>query len=172
MLIHLNIDTYLIKNIINIVDELDKFSTGIDSLMKQQHINITVNVHPKNLTVYMYGADFLSIILNLYSNSLKSFEQKKKTDKTFRREIIIDVTEENKNFNMKFIDNGMGIKPSNKDIIFEALHTTYDEGTGLGLTILRDLLHEYSGTIEVADKNESNIGATFIISIPMINLEK
>ena len=58
------------------------------------------------------------------------------------------------------------------DIIFEALHTTYDEGTGLGLTILRDLLHEYSGTIEVADKNESNIGATFIISIPMINLEK
>ena len=160
------------KRIINIVDELDKFSTGIDSLMKQQHINITVNVHPKNLTIYMYGADFLSIILNLYSNSLKSFEQKKKTDKTFRREIIIDVTEENKNFNMKFIDNGMGIKPSNKDIIFEALHTTYDEGTGLGLTILRDLLHEYSGTIEVADKNESNIGATFIISIPMINLEK
>ena len=160
------------KCMIDITHELGEFLTGIESLMKQQHIKITVNVHPVNLKIYMYGADFLSIILNLYSNSLKSFEEKTKTDKVFTKEIIIDVTEENKNFNMKFTDNGIGIAPSNKDMIFEALHTAYDEGTGLGLTILRDLLHEYGGTIEVADKNKSNIGATFIISIPMINLEK
>lgn len=49
-------------------------------------------------------------------------------------------------------DNGSGISSENMGSLFEPYRTTKASGTGLGLLIVRRILHEHSGEIEVDSK--------------------
>jgi len=46
-------------------------------------------------------------------------------------------------------DNGSGITPEEKNLIFEPFYTTKEKGTGLGLSIVSTIVQTYGGTIEV-----------------------
>lgn len=68
-------------------------------------------------------------------------------------------------------DTGPGIDESQQEIIFQAFETgktntvEHVEGTGLGLTIARDLVHLHDGEIWL--DNEVNTGARFAFTIPL-----
>ena len=67
---------------------------------------------------------------------------------------------------VKVRDNGPGIPAGNRDRIFEPFFTSRRTtgGTGLGLPIMRSLLHAHRGTIVLAAAEGS--GATFLIALP------
>ena len=63
-------------------------------------------------------------------------------------------------------DNGPGITAENRDRVFEALFTTKAKGTGLGLTICREIIQRHGGTLSlVADAGP---GAAFRITLPHV----
>lgn len=67
-------------------------------------------------------------------------------------------------------DNGPGIEESNIDKIFDPYFTTkhssnLHNGTGLGLFIAYQNIHDHGGTIEV--KSKINEGTKFILNIPL-----
>ncbi len=62
------------------------------------------------------------------------------------------------------VDTGIGIPPEEQDRIFTAFHTTKPQGTGLGLTVARDLVNAHGGTIEF--KSSRGRGSTFTITLP------
>ncbi|HSM03919.1 MAG TPA: ATP-binding protein [Longimicrobiales bacterium] len=51
-------------------------------------------------------------------------------------------------------DSGRGIDPADRDRIFDPLYTTRADGTGLGLTVVRRIVDEHEGRIEL----ESDVG--------------
>ncbi|HSE59081.1 MAG TPA: ATP-binding protein [Nitrospiraceae bacterium] len=66
-------------------------------------------------------------------------------------------------------DTGAGIAPENLDHIFDPFYTTKHasgdhEGTGLGLTIVHQIVHEHHGYIEVT--SEVGKGTTFFVNLP------
>ncbi len=66
-------------------------------------------------------------------------------------------------------DTGAGIASENLDHIFDPFYTTKHasgehEGTGLGLTIVHQIVHEHRGYIEV--KSEVGKGTTFFVNLP------
>jgi signal transduction histidine kinase len=63
-------------------------------------------------------------------------------------------------------DQGRGIAPENLSRIFDPLFTTkFGENTGMGLTIVHDIvISEFSGTIEA--ESEVGQGTTFTIWLP------
>ena len=124
---------------------------------------------PKNITVYMNSADYSSIIINLFTNALKSILN---TTKNFKGKIKITITKNNKTLKIKFSDNGKGIELKNKRQIFNLFFTTHSDGTGLGLPIIKDLLEDYDGTIKLDTDPELHLGATFIVEIPLEALKK
>lgn len=71
-------------------------------------------------------------------------------------------------FNKRIIltvrDNGTGIDPEIMDRIFEPNFTSKNSGMGLGLTMIRKMIEDYEGEINV--KSEVGIGTEFIISLP------
>ena len=75
-------------------------------------------------------------------------------------------------------DNGFGILEENWSRIFEPQWTEKEQGTGMGLTIVREIIEDdYGGTIKVeksiSEEVESGAGTTtFLISIPLQNLTK
>ncbi len=62
-------------------------------------------------------------------------------------------------------DNGEGVSPDQKDIIFNPFFTTKTKGTGLGLAISRRIIEAHLGQVSCQD-NPSG-GAKFVIEIPL-----
>jgi signal transduction histidine kinase len=60
-------------------------------------------------------------------------------------------------------DTGPGISLENKDKIFEPFFTTRKKGTGLGLTLTREILNEHDTQIEVSDSNLGGASFSFVL---------
>ena len=95
-------------------------------------------------------ASFESIFLNLISNSARSL------NKVGRKRIIrVSVSKDDTSIRLEFEDNGYGIDENIKDRIFRPFFTTYknatDMGTGMGLTIVKEIVEEdYHGKVILA----------------------
>jgi signal transduction histidine kinase len=61
-------------------------------------------------------------------------------------------------------DSGPGVAEDHADRIFEPLFSTRPRGTGLGLTICRDIIERHGGTIELG---HTGPGAEFLIRLPV-----
>ena len=74
-------------------------------------------------------------------------------------------------------DNGVGL-PEDRAKLFEPYVTTRDEGTGLGLPIVKKIIEEHGGTLVLQDApafgEDEHFGAMAVITLPLgqTNLEK
>lgn len=64
-------------------------------------------------------------------------------------------------------DTGPGIDPEIMSRIFDAFITSKETGTGLGLTITRDIIQQHHGRIEAENDPQGEAGAIFKIWLPM-----
>jgi signal transduction histidine kinase len=102
------------------------------------------------------------VLVNLVSNALKF------TDKGG---ITLGVENDSESCRLEVRDTGPGIAAEQQASVFEpffqgesAHHSHYSQGAGLGLSLVREMLHALGGNIEL----ESSLGAgsTFRISVP------
>jgi len=101
------------------------------------------------------------ILINLMGNAIKFTESGK---------ISVVVTETEDRVHIEVRDTGPGIEPDELEKIFEAFHQTdltfsrNIAGTGLGLSVAKELAHLEGGTIGV--RSEVGVGSTFTLSLP------
>jgi signal transduction histidine kinase len=62
-------------------------------------------------------------------------------------------------------DTGVGIEEKNIEKIFTPFFTTKETGTGLGLSLTQQIIHEHGGTIHC--KSQPGAGTTFVIRFPI-----
>lgn len=67
-------------------------------------------------------------------------------------------------------DNGSGIEPALLPHIFDAFITSKEDGSGLGLTITRDIVYHHQGRIQA--ENNPDGGATFRVWLPVFRQEE
>jgi len=99
------------------------------------------------------------VLLNLFMNAVESMNKGGKiivqTQNILERDqILLTVT-----------DTGTGISPDVFDGIFDPFVTNKETGTGLGLTITRDIIFHHQGDIHA--ENNLKGGATFMIWLPI-----
>ena len=73
-----------------------------------------------------------------------------------------------KDFSIIVSDNGNGLEDIDEKSIWLPGQTTKSNGTGLGLTIVRDTVKDLYGTYSVISKGKLG-GADFIINLPKIS---
>ena len=68
-------------------------------------------------------------------------------------------------------DNGVGL-PEDRARLFEPYVTTRDEGTGLGLPIVKKIIEEHGGTLTLEDaapfEGQTHFGAMAVIHLPLV----
>jgi len=63
------------------------------------------------------------------------------------------------------VDDGPGIHPDLLLRIFEPFFTTKAKGTGLGLAVVKRIIEDHDGSVEV--RSEVGKGTTFTFPLPM-----
>lgn len=101
------------------------------------------------------------VFVNLLSNAKDATENLKD------RRIFIETFNHGDRAEIKFSDNGCGIKQKDIPHIFNSFYTTKEvgKGTGLGLSIIKNIVENINGTINIV--SQEGKGTTFIINIPI-----
>lgn len=87
--------------------------------------------------------------------------------------IRLGVTSENDSLTFSVQDNGIGIRPRDKQKIFDRFYRANQKltrsagGVGLGLSIVQFIVAEHNGQLSV--KSEPDVGSTFSIVLPLKN---
>ena len=71
---------------------------------------------------------------------------------------------------LRVSDNGKGMTAEQLERLFEPFYTTKKEGTGLGLTLVQQIVTEHGGHIEC--ESASGKGSTFTIILPVEEEER
>lgn len=103
-------------------------------------------------------------LLNLLVNAAHSIEE----GRADRNSIRIRSFERDDDVLVEIEDTGVGIPPQVHGIIFKAFYTTKPEGqgTGLGLTICREIVDEHGGELYL--QSEVGRGSTFTVVLPRV----
>jgi len=107
-----------------------------------------------------------SILANLALNALKAFANNR--GRVDGRLVEIRIETVNGAAVLKVLDNGPGIRGIGLDEIWLPGRTTSPDGTGFGLTIVRDSVTDLRGTRAVLANGELG-GAEFTITLPLTN---
>jgi PAS domain S-box-containing protein len=102
-----------------------------------------------------------TIITNILSNSIKYMDPRK-LEKSITLEAEVNETE----CTITITDNGLGIESQHLGKIFDMFYraTSQNNGTGLGLYIVKDTVDRLKGAIEV--QSQAGKGTTFVIKLP------
>ena len=138
---------------------------SIIPLMAKKHLKFSVKCQPESMMGWIDTDKLDKIIFNLLSNSAKYttgdnglVELNVRTNDRYDR-IIIEVR-----------DNGCGIPESRKKHLFELFYDGeyrrfHTMGTGLGLSLTRELVYLNNGTISY--ESEEGKGTVFYITLPI-----
>jgi hypothetical protein len=116
-----------------------------------------------------FRMDIEAILINFLTNAVEAL----KHTPVENRRITVKTVQESNKIMLQFSDSGRGILPQDEQRIFEPLFTTKTDnngkpiGTGLGLTIVKNVVEDYyRGTISVQGQAELG-GAKFTVLFPV-----
>jgi signal transduction histidine kinase len=104
-----------------------------------------------------------SILSNLITNSVKAF--KREGIRITERKLLVRTSVTSEHVLMGVLDSGPGIPKRLGDRIWLPGVTSDENGTGLGLTIVRDTVRELGGTANAVSNCELG-GTEFVIQLP------
>ncbi|MGH4117336.1 ATP-binding protein [Clostridium sp.] len=148
----------------NIVDIVESVTMSVAEYIKSKSIDIIFDTDIEECTVSCDPEKIERAILNLLANSIK-FTKPGGCMK-------VNMYDKGENINISIKDTGIGIPNDKLDIIFDRFRqvdrslTRKQEGSGIGLSIVKSLVEMHGGSISVT--SEYGIGTEFIIVLPVI----
>lgn len=135
-----------------------------DMQLSIQESNANVTLHLPNEEIWIMGDRFhlLHAFKNLVDNALKY------TDDT--PVIDIRLQRNGSSITLSFEDNGIGISPQNREMIFKKFHripsgNRHDrKGFGLGLSYVKTIIEDHKGTIRALKRQQQ--GSQFELTLP------
>jgi len=164
-----------IEDLIEFRDSTDKILRNevftIQEIIEELEQNLTESVVDKNVKIICKNFPSIKssrialfiILKNLIENSIKYNDKKDPT-------ICVHGQIENGMATIKIKDNGIGIdKESFKDVftLFKRLDTNFQKGSGLGLSIVKNLMKRLNGEISIIESHLKK-GTTFMLKFPVI----
>ncbi|GAB1544741.1 hypothetical protein NUACC21_74170 [Scytonema sp. NUACC21] len=131
------------------------------SAIEQAGLKLLVNCPPLPEPVYVDREMWEKIVLNLLSNAFKF---------TNEGEIEVTLCDRGDRIDLAVRDTGIGIPDSELPHVFERFHRVKGargrthEGSGIGLSLVQELVKLHGGTIQVS--SIVNEGTCFTVSIP------
>lgn len=142
-------------NLGDVLEEVCKFYKAIIA-----SFNVVLHSKCEQEIIYsMKQIDLESIIINMITNAFEQVKGKQ------TRKIQISIEQSTSHIILIFEDSGDGVPKGKEKDIFRPFETTKEEGIGLGLNIVKDIVENYNGDIKV-ERSDSLKGARFVVTLP------
>ena len=107
-------------------------------------------------TIYGEESQLKQVLLNLILNAFAVMHD--------GGELVIRTISKNHKFFIEIIDNGQGIPKEIQSKIFDLYFTTKKDGSGIGLSICKNIMEAHEGKLYF--KSKVGKGTTFIMEFP------
>ena len=150
------------------LNSVDKILEKFNTYAKYRNIDhkIETIVENDDIVFKCIGSQILRILINLFDNSVYWLSLREKDRKIFIKFYI-----ENQKVCILFADNGPGFGVNDTSVLFKPFVTKKDEGLGLGLYIVNEIVNIHQGKIEILEKSalipKEYVGAKLKIELKM-----
>jgi signal transduction histidine kinase len=125
--------------------------------LNEKDIELNTQIIPEGLTAQGDAKLLEQVLINLVKNSIEAIENRS-------GRIALASYHNSGNLTIQVTDNGKGIEKSALESIFVPSYTTKENGSGIGLSISRQIVQLHRGTMEVKSIPEKE--TTFAIILP------
>jgi signal transduction histidine kinase len=132
------------KSLVQIKALLDRIQVLLRMEKSNQKLTFKIEVEPENLEFYMDEKQVAQVLINLSKNAIQSLNGQYNGELTIKAAI----NEQGRKY-IEVMDNGPGISPEQMDEIFVPFFTTKQGGTGIGLSLSKQIMHLHGGNIRV-----------------------
>lgn len=112
--------------------------------LADREIELATSIYPDDLTLSADKNMIEQVLINLIRNAIQSFDEQQ----TKRIELKAYVNEKSRAV-ISIKDNGSGIDPDAMEKIFIPFFTTKKTGSGIGLSLSRQIMRQHQGTLTV-----------------------
>ncbi|SDF44169.1 His Kinase A (phospho-acceptor) domain-containing protein [Mucilaginibacter pineti] len=137
-------------------------TSSFRSIIEKAGMELMVDCQPAKDEVYVDRQMWEKIVLNLLSNAFKY---------TLEGTISVTLAQEGRAVILRVSDTGVGIPEKELPHMFERFHRVENsagrthEGTGIGLSLVHELVNLHGGKIDIA--SIEGAGSTFTVQIPV-----
>jgi signal transduction histidine kinase len=144
-------------NISQLIDDILEF---LNSEFLKHHIVVEKNYEKDDCLIKIDPSQIKQVLLNIFLNAIEAMPKGGKiTVKT--------ITGSDGTLEIDIADTGSGISKEHLKHIFDPFFTTKDSGSGLGLSIVHQIIQNHGGKITA--ESEIDIGTEFRIKLPLLN---
>jgi len=130
----------------NIPSLFHHIKTLLTNEINKTSVGFTVECKPDNLELHADEKLMEQVLINLIKNAIEALE------KTKNPQIKLVAEKVNGKIQIQVCDNGPGMKPEIIDNIFTPFFTTKEKGSGIGLSLSRQIMHLHGGSVSVKSK--------------------
>lgn len=142
---------------VNLHELIVRVENLLKSDLERKNISFETSIQKKSLSITADKHLMEQVFINLVSNSVYALEGQKEP------KIEIKAAKEKFNTCIEVTDNGKGISLDKIDKVFIPFFSTRDGGSGIGLSLSKQIIHLHHGRIKV--KSTEGKGTTFRIEI-------
>ena len=144
------------KSLVSAQRLLDKIKVLMSQENKNNHISFDLEVNPNDLELYIDEKQISQILINLSKNAFQSLEGQEEG----AIKITAGITRDDKKY-ISVWDNGPGIPPDLIEEIFVPFFTTKNTGTGIGLSLSKQIMHLHGGSMTVISNENTRFTLVF-----------
>lgn len=135
----------------------DRLRVLINSIKKNDRISVEFAIHDTGLEIFADENLISQVLINLLKNALEALEGAESG-----RIVISAAVNAEGRTEICVTDDGPGIPPENIDKIFVPFFTTRETGSGIGLSVSRQIMRMHGGSLKVRSKQGKE--TTFCLS--------
>jgi two-component system, NtrC family, nitrogen regulation sensor histidine kinase NtrY len=139
--------------------DLNELVSGVEQLMREEmmrnKIQFRKDVRTGTTHIPMDRVLVEQVLINLFSNSIHALEGRPNA------QIMVSTYDVDKNVVIELHDNGVGIPEKEINHIFIPFFSTRKEGSGIGLSLSKQIMSSHGGTIRV--KSTPGEGTSFFL---------
>lgn len=132
------------KKLLKVADLVNRIQVLFNSLEGSGRIDLAVSLNKPDLEIFADQNLISQVLINLLKNALEANEN----NPGGKIRIVAGINNKN-HTEICVIDNGPGIKEENLDEIFVPFFTTRQNGSGIGLSISKQIMRAHGGNIKV-----------------------
>jgi len=141
-------------------DLLDHVLMLLKHDIERGQIKLTYKVEPKTLEIVVDKEQIEQVLINLVKNAVQALEENEETNKP-KQLIITASSSGTSGASISILDNGPGIEEDALKKIFIPFFTTKKSGSGIGLSLSKQIMRQHKGSIGV--KSVLTEGTEFIL---------